>query len=153
MTTPPQSRFLPMTSTTNPTGYRFLDVKDITDSLALDFIKANDGRITAWLDLVDGELLAVAQEKEVPLTALTEPLHKKVLEYCKSYFCFVCFQDAYGRNDIQQTQQETIKMKLDWYENRIAKLRPQITKEMLLYTNLSLQASQRAGGTVSILRG
>jgi hypothetical protein len=153
MTATPQSRFLPLTSGTNPTGYRFLDIKDITDSLALDFIKANDGRITAWLDLVDGEILSLAQEKEVPLTALTVPLHKKVLEYCKAYFCFACFQDAYGRNDIAQTQQETLKLKLDWYEARCSKLRLQMTKEMLLYTNLSLQSSQRAGGTVSILRG
>jgi len=147
-----QSRFLPLTSTTNSTGYRFLDVSDITDSIAVDFITAGDTRFAAWLDLVDGELLSLAQERDCPLQSISIPLHKKILEYCKSYFCFVCFQDCFGRNDIAQTLQETIKLKLDWYALRCEKLRVQCTKEMFLYTNLSLQASQRAGGTVSILR-
>ena len=152
MTTTPQSRFLPLSSTTNPTGFRFIALSDVTDSIAQDFINASDPRVNKWLDLVDGELLSVAQEREVPLTSISIPLHKKILEYCAAYFCFVCFQDSYGRNDIMQTQQETIKMKLDWYATRCEKLKLQLTKEMFLYTNLSLQASQRAGGTISILR-
>jgi hypothetical protein len=149
----PQSRFLPLTNTTNTTGYRFLTTADITDSLAADFVTAVDSRVDSWLDLVDGEILSLAQERDVPLTSISMPLHKKILEYCKCYFCFVCFQDCYGRNDIVQTNQETIKLKLEWYSTRCEKLRMQCTKEMFLYTNLSLQASQRAGGTISILRG
>jgi hypothetical protein len=148
-----QSRFLPLTSTTNTTGYGFLSTSDITDSLASDFVTAGDLRVQSWLDLVDGELLSIAQEQEVPLQSICMPLHKKILEYCKSYFCFVCFQDALGRNDMVQTSYETIKIKLDWYALRCEKLRLQLTKQMFLYTNLSLQASQRARGTISILRG
>ena len=148
-----QGRYLPLNSTTNSTGYRFLDIADVTDSIALDFINASDVRIERWLDIVDGEMLALAQEREVPLTSISMPLHKKINEYCCSYFCFVCFQDCFGRNDIAQTEQETIKKKLEWYENRCAKLRLQCTKEMFLYTNLSLIASQRVGGTISLLRG
>ena len=147
-----QSRWLPTSPTTNPSGAGFLTTADITDSLANDFINANDARVQNWLDDVDGELLALAQELEVPLQSIMVPLHKKVLEYCQAYFCFACFQDAYGRNDIAQSTQETIKLKLDWYEKRVEKLKVQITKEMLLYTNISLQASQRGRGTVSILR-
>ena len=224
-----QSRYLPLNSTTNSTGYRFLDISDVSDSIALDFINAKisgtsttslaigtgtktlivntglpiytsqsvlisntvntmsgtvstydnssgvlvcdiaaitgsgtftawtvtctgDFRLSRWLDLVDGEILSLAQEKEVPLTAISIPLHKKINEYCCAYFCFVCFQDAFGRNDIAQTDQETIKKKLEWYEGRCARLRLQCTKEMFLYTNLSLIASQRVGGTVGILR-
>ncbi len=224
-----QGRFLPLTNTTNSTGYRFITATDITDSIAMDFINVrlqttsatsltigtgtisltvgtglslyigqtvtityqtnqmvgtivtydtetgimtvivtiatgsgtytswtvvaiSDSRVGAWLDLVDGEILSLAQEREVPLTSISIPLHKKIFEYAKSYFCFVCFQDAFGRNDIQQTDQETIKKKLEWYEHRCTVLRLICTKEMFLYTNLSLQASQRAGGTISILR-
>jgi hypothetical protein len=147
-----QSRFLPLNSTTNSTGYGFLAVADITDSIALDFISANDTRVEAWLDLVDGELLSLAQEREVPLTSICIPLHKKILEYCKCYFCVVCFQDCFGRNDIVETGQETIKLKLDYYLKRCEELRLQCTKEMFLYTNLSLSASKRGGGTISLIR-
>jgi hypothetical protein len=149
---PTQSRWLPTTVTTNTTGSGFLTVADITDSIAMDFVAVNDSRLQNWLDDVDGELLALAQELDVPLTSITMPLHKKVLEFCQSYFCLVVFQDAFGRNDIAQTNQETIKLKLDWYVNRVDKLKTQVTKEMLLYTNQSLMAQQRARGTVSILR-
>lgn len=147
-----QSRFLPQTSTTNSTGYRFLATADITDSIAKDFLTANDSRVNDWLDLVDGEVLSVAQELEVPLQAISIPLHKKILEYCKSYFCFVCFQDAFGRNDIAQSLNETIKLKLDWYQTRSERLRLQLTAQMFMYTNLNLTASQRARGTISLLR-
>ena len=147
-----QSRFLPLSSTTNSTGYGFLAVADITDSLAQDFVNASDSRTQAWLDLVDGEILSLAQELEVPLQSISIPLHKKILEYCKAYFCFTCFQDAYGRNDIAQSTNETIKLKLDWYQGRSEKLRLQLTKEMFLYTNLNLTASQRGRGTISLLR-
>jgi hypothetical protein len=148
-----QGRYLPLSSTTLTTGKGFLSESDITDSLARDFITSNDSRVQNWLDDVDGEVLALAQELEVPLTSFTMPLHKKVLEYCQAYFCFSCFQDVFGRNDISQSTNETLKLKLDWYANRVDKLKSQITKEMLLYTNLSLQSSQRARGTVSLLRG
>jgi hypothetical protein len=147
-----QSRFLPLNSTTNTTGYRFLDSTDITDSLAKDFLTATDANIDDWLDLVDGEILSLAQERDVPLQSISIPLHKKILEYCKAYFCFVCFQDRYGRNDITQAGNETLKLKLIWYKDRCETLRLQCTKEMFLYTNLSLQASHRAGGTKSIIR-
>jgi hypothetical protein len=147
-----QSRYLPQTSNSNSYGSGFLSKADITDSIAQDFINSNDPRVQSWLDDVDGELLSLAQELECPMQSLTVPLHKKVLEYCRSYFCFVCFEDTWGRNDIAQTNLETIKLKLDYYSKRCEKLRVQITKEMLLYTNLSLQASQRGRGTISILR-
>jgi hypothetical protein len=149
MTTNP---WLPAQVTTNSTGSGFLDPDKVTDSLAQDFINRNDKRVTRWLELVDGELLSVAQEREVPLTSIVMPLHKKILEYCTNYFCFLCFQDSYGRTDVQITSQETIKQKLDWYEGRCEKLRAQLTKEMFLYANISLLASQRTGGTFSIQR-
>jgi hypothetical protein len=148
-----QSRYLPQSSNSNSFGSGFLSTSDITDSVAQDFITAEDSRVQSWLDDVDGELLSLAQELEVPLQSLTVPLHKKVLEYCRAYFCFACFEDTWGRNDIAQTNLETIKLKLDYYSKRCEKLRVQITKEMLLYTNISLQASQRGRGTISILRG
>jgi hypothetical protein len=148
-----QGRFLPLSPTTNTTGYRFLAVADITDSIAKDFVMASDPRVEDWLDLVDGEVLSLAQERECPITAISIPLHKKINEYCRAYFCFVCFQDTFGRNDIAQSMQETIKLKLDWYAIRCDKLKVQCTKEMFMYTNIALTASQRAGNTISISRG
>ena len=149
----PQSRFLPLTSTTNTTGSGFLSTSDITDKLAQRYITSNDPSVSAWLDLVDGEILSLAQERDVPLQSISMPLHKKILEYCKAYFCVVCFMDNYGLNNIQQTDNETLKLKLDFYTARCETLRLQCTQQMFLYTNVSLQASQRAGGTKSILRG
>ncbi len=149
---PTQSRFLPLNSTTNTTGSGFLDMSDITDKLAQRYL--TDTNIQNWLDLVDGEVLSLAQEREVPLTSISMPLHKKILEYCKCYFCVVCFQDNYGLNNVSQTNMnETLKLKLDFYMARCETLRLQCTKEMFLYTNMSLQSSQRVGGTKSILRG
>jgi len=148
-----QSRWLPATSNANTTGQGFLAIADITDSLAKDFIAAGDADVQNWLDLVDGEILALAQERDVPLQSVSVPLHKKILEYCKCYFCFVCFQDRFGRNDMVQTNQETTKLKLEWYADRCSRLRLQCTKEMFMFPNVSLQASQRTSGTISLQRG
>jgi len=224
-----QSRFLPLSSTTNSTGYGFLSITDITDSIAIDFVNAkviststtsltiasglqsliigtslplyvgqsatissdtnqmvglivsynpttgaliinvttitgsgtsstwnfmasNDARLQNWLDLVDGEVLALAQEKEVPLQSISIPLHKKILEFCKAYFNVICFEDSFGRNDIVQTDRETIKLKLEYWTNKKNQLRSQCSKEMFLYTNLGLIASQVSSGTISIAR-
>lgn len=150
-----QSRWLPLTSTSNTTGSSFISSGDITDSLALDFINTNDSRVVTWLESVDGEILSIAQEREVTLTAISTPIHYKIFEYACSYFCFLVFQDSYGRNDPGQgvnINNEGIKLKLEYYHARCQALRPQLTREMFMYTNLALIASQRAGGTISILR-
>jgi hypothetical protein len=147
-----QSRWLPLNSSTNTQGSGFLDITDITDTLAQRFIAANDSRIQSWLDDVDGELLSLAQQVDVTLTSISIPLHPVLLKYARAAFCVSCFQDCWGANSNVQTDQETIKKKLDDYRKEMEKLSGLCTYEMFSYTNLSLIASQRAGGTISLLR-
>lgn len=147
-----QSRYLPFTGAANTEGSGFLSVSDITDSLALDFVNAGDTRVQSWLDSVDGELMSLAQERGAAVDQIFVPLHKKLLEYCKSYFCIMCFQDAFGRNDISQTNQETIKLKLDYYMQRCATMRKEITREMFLYIVSSIDQASRSSVTFNIFR-
>jgi hypothetical protein len=145
-------RFLPEDTIVNTTGSGFLSTTDITDSLATDFVDANDLRVTKWLELVDGEILSVAQEKDVDLNNIKMPLHKKILEFAKCYYCMVCFQDTFGRNDINQGGEETIVKKLEYYTARVGHLRTQLTKEMFEINCSTLSANQRAAGTISVYR-
>ena len=94
-----RSRWLPLTTFPNVDGSNFLNPDDITDSLAQEFITTQDPRVSQWLEQVDGELLSVAQEREVTLTSISMPLHPEINEYACYYFCFLCFQDSFGRND------------------------------------------------------
>lgn len=146
-------RFLPENITYNTTGSGFLTIADITDSIAKDFIATEDNRINCWLDMVDGEILSVAQEKDVNLQSIAMPLHKKILEFAKAYFNFVCFEDTFGRNDIVQIGDETIFVKLKWYLARVEMLRNQLTKEMFEQSCATLNANQRAAGTITVYRG
>lgn len=145
-------RFLPENITYNTTGKDFLSVSDITDSLAVSFIESNDDRVAGWLEMVDGEILSVAQEKDVNLNSIAIPLHKKILEFAKAYYNFVCFQDTFGSNDIVQSGDESIFAKLKFYMARVEQLRGQLTKEMFEQSCANLSAKQRASGTISIYR-
>jgi hypothetical protein len=148
-----QSRWLPLNSSTNSQGSGFLDISDVTDTLAKRFIAANDPRIQGWLDDVDGQLLSLAQQVDVTLTSISIPLHFVLLKYARAAFCVACFEDTWGANNNIQTDQETIKKKLDDYRKEMARLALNCTYEMFSYTNLSLVGKQRAGGTISLLRG
>lgn len=136
----------------NTTGNGFLTTADITDSIALDFINANDTRVAGWLSDVDGELLSIAQELDADIRLISIPLHKKILEFAKCYYCLVNFQDTFGRNDVSQSGEETIMKKLEFYIARCNQLRPQLTKAMFNQNSDNLTATQRAGGTVQIYR-
>lgn len=145
-------RFLPENITYNTTGSGFLATTDITDSIALDFINANDTRVDGWLEMVDGEILSIAQELDADIQAIVMPLHKKILEFAKCYYCLVNFQDTFGRNDVMQGGDETIMKKLEFYIARCNQLRPQLTKEMFNQNPSDLTARQRAAGTIQIYR-
>lgn len=147
-----QSRYLPVTGMVNSEGSGFLSTSDITDSLALDFVNAGDTRVQSWLDSVDGELMSLAQERGAPVDQIFVPLHKKLLEYCKNYFCVCCFQDAFGRNDIAQSAQETIKLKLDYYLERCSNMRKELTREMFMNIVSDIDQAGRSAVTFNVFR-
>src|SRR5271157_631961 len=114
---PTTSRWLPNTTTTNTSGTGFLSLTDVTDSVILDFVAANDSRLSTWMDYVDGEILALAQEKEVQLQSISMPLHKKILEFAKAYFCWLVFTDTLQRlQNYEQANVDMLKMKLNLYD-------------------------------------
>jgi hypothetical protein len=148
-----QGRFLPLTTTTDSTGSSFLNPNDITDAIAQDFIEANDPRVPTWMDEVDGKLLSLALQLDVPLTSISMPLHCNIWEYAKACFCFQCFRDTANRANVTQGSQDNeIAKSRDWYRDECSRLRNNITQEMFMYTNLSLIASQSASPMVSLIR-
>ena len=147
------SRWLPNNTTTNSTGSGFLDPSDITDSIVQEFVANKDPRVAVWLDYTDGEVLALAQEKEVQIQSISMPLHIKILEYAKAYFCWVVFFDTLGRmQDYGEANIEMLKLKLDVYSRRCQSLRQQVTREMFYYANQSLLASQRFTNGIQLIR-
>ena len=148
-----EGRYLPLNSGTNSTGYGFLDPSDITDSIAQQFINNNDPRVQTWLDNVDGEILALAQELDVPLTSISIPLHFKIQEYARDYYCYTCFKDTWALAYTNKGEKEnTVKASFDKYESICARSRSLITYELFVYTNLSLVGSQVSSGIISLQR-
>lgn len=146
-----QSRWLPLNSQVEVSG--FLDIKDITDTLAKRFVDANDPRVQNWLDIVDGELLVVAQQVDANLNSILVPLHPTIWKLAKKFFYIACFEDTWGSNNNIQSDKETIFLKLNQYKKDVEALKLECTYEMFSFTNQSLVAQQTAGGTMSLLRG
>jgi hypothetical protein len=134
-------------SYTSAAGYISSD--DITDSIVMQFISKNDTRIQKWLDLVDADLQSLAQDRGLVSSSITSPLsNAKVKEYAVCYFCYLVFRDNYGTNNVQVSDQEKHKLKLDFYASTCQKMRPTLTREMFLWPMNSMLPVNKVGGGV-----
>lgn len=116
----------------------YITTTDITDSVARDFVSNTDSRLDIWMENTDLNLQALALSLGVQKDSIYTPLNYYVKEFCIAYWCFQAFQDGYGENDVEQDSNDIYKIKLEYYANKVEKLRAQISREMILQEMQSL---------------
>jgi hypothetical protein len=108
----------------------YIATTDITDSIARDFVSGNDSRLDIWMERTDEEVQALAMSLGVGVSSIVVPVNYRIKEYAISYYCFHIFQDCYGKNEVEDNDNDIYKLKLSYYNERVNFLRPQITKDI-----------------------
>jgi hypothetical protein len=133
---------------------KYIAFTDITDSVVRDFVQsgAEDGRHDIWMENTDLDLEQLAVSLGVYSSSIYKtPLNYRIKEYAVAYFCFLVCQDCFGENNVDTADNEVYIRKLEYYEERVEKLRGMITKEMFLNTMQSLSPMDLIG-TVNLYR-
>ena len=111
---------------------------DIGDKVAL-YVMADSKQASAvvgWHTLVDEEIVCLASEKGFDSTCISTPLHPKLKQYARYYFCLVCFRDMMLQNlgtsqDVQSADVDKYKVKYDMYEELCGSMRQEIQPWMI----------------------
>ena len=130
-----------------PYTAKYIATTDITDSAARDFVSGTDSRLDTWMTNTDLEIESIAQEKGISASLIEKtPLHYKIKEYAIAYYCSLIFQDCFGENNVEVSENEVYKEKLKYYLEKCNFLRPNLTKEMFYYEGTSLTPADRISG-------
>lgn len=124
---------------------KYITTADLTDSLARDFVAAQDARVDKWMENTDLEVECIGLSLGVQPDNIYEPVNYKIKEYAVCYFYFLLFQDCYAENDVDLTDNESYLNKLKWYKERCNELRPALTKELFTMVYTSVQPSGFVG--------
>jgi hypothetical protein len=119
----------------------YIQQSDITDQVALSILELCPDQWQTWFDQVDSELEALASIKGVSRDDIAIPLNKVLVAFCRSVFCMSCFRDVWGMNDIDVTENDKYKSKLDYYTAEVSKLADMISPAMFLGGDIDLQKS------------
>lgn len=115
-----------------------MDTDYITDTVVKRFVTAADTRLQTWLDNTESEIITIAKSFGVEEATFvdnvdTNGINYKVKGYIISYFCYLICQDVWCTNDVESSDQEIYKLKLEWYKNVCNDTLAQLTKEMFVY--------------------
>lgn len=127
-----------------------MDTDYVTDTVVKRFITATDSRLQIWLDNTELEIITVAKTKGVDETSFvsnvdTNGMNYKIKTYIVAYFCYLVCQDVWCTNDVESSDQEIYKLKMEWYKSVCDEAVNQLTKEMFVYDLDSLSQVNMIG--------
>ena len=120
---------------TTSTEYELMDTDYITDTIVKRFITASDTRVQSWLDATEDDILEVCKENGVlestfDTNVTNNGLNYRIKEYMCAYFCYIVCRDVWCTNEVETSDFEIYKIKLEFYSDLMNKLRSLLTASM-----------------------
>lgn len=120
---------------TTSTTYGIMDTDYILDTIVKRFITAADSRLQEWLDNTENEIMEICKENGVSESSFdtnvtNNGLNHNIKKYMVYYFCREVCEAVWCTNEVESSDNEIYKIKLDYYENKLSEQRKVLTKAM-----------------------
>jgi hypothetical protein len=135
--------------TQGPSGYACA----IQDAVVKNFIVANDSRVSDWLDLLDQDINYKAMEYGLLTSQILLPLHPRIMEYARAYFCLMVFRDNIGVNDVNTYANEKYMVGYGLFSRETERTRKLLSRDIFWLQDMAIRGINRTGGSCDLVRG